>query len=273
MQNPWFITIIGGLIFFILGLIVYKGCIVYKGYIRTKGDYSPGIVEGNYQAGDTVSGDKIINYGTIIKNEIAKTDQNNIVTEEFIKDFFIRLQLSLSEKRVSLPQNELDSLPSYLQRSYDMNVTISTSHGVGYEFITPSDNPKVNIIKTNLPIEEYYFSKYTDRKDFSKATAFRIRRKYWVFANFIFIAGKIIVVEQDGNVLLKNVGLKYAKEDSTKEFEFLRLFANNQNNYWNQMNPKDEATFLFSAHQKIAGPPQADLRPPLRPDSSGLRSK
>jgi len=255
MQNPWFITIVGGLI---VSLIIFiLGLIFYKGYIKTKGNYSPGIVEGDYKAGDTVSGDKIINYETIIKNEIAKTDPSNVVTEEFIKDFFIRLQLSLSEKRVSLPHNELDSLPGYLQRPYSMNVTISRSHGLGYEFTTPSDNPKINIIETDLPIEEYYFSKYTERKDFSKATGFRISRKYWVFANFIFIAGKeMIVVEQDGNVLLKNIGLKYAKEDSTKEIEFLRLFANNQKNYWNQMNPEDEATFLFSqqlpfsAHKK-----------------------
>ncbi len=197
--------------------------------------------------GDYVTGDKIINYGTFIKNEVLKTDNDNIVTGREIKDFFLRLQLSLSEKRKSIPLQELSMLPSYLQIPYDMHITISKTHGIGYEFITPSDNPKINISTTDMPIEEYYFSKYTNKKHFSKATAMRINGKYIVLANLGFIAGKkVIAVGQRGNVLLKNIGIQYSKEDSIKEVEFLRIFGNNQEDFWKQIDPLDEATFLFN---------------------------
>lgn len=217
--------------------------------VETQGNYSPGTVNGDYHAGDSVAGDKIINYGTIIKQEIAKTDQRNIVTDSFVKDFFIRCQLSLTEQRKSIPKEKLNSLPGYIQRPYDMNITISKTHGLGYEFITPSDDPQINIITTDLPIEEHYFSKYTNKKDFSKATVFRISNRSFIIKNFIFIASqKMIVLKQNANVLLTNVGLKYAKEDSTKEIEFLRLFANNHKDFWTQMKPEDEAFFLLNSN-------------------------
>lgn len=41
--------------------------------------------------GDYVAGDKIINYGTFVKVETAKIDENNVVTEENVKDFSLRL--------------------------------------------------------------------------------------------------------------------------------------------------------------------------------------
>lgn len=53
IKNPWFIGISIALLFFILGLIFYKG------YIQTEGDYSPGVVEGDYQKGDDVARDKV----------------------------------------------------------------------------------------------------------------------------------------------------------------------------------------------------------------------
>lgn len=52
LKNPWLI----GAFFFLLGLpFIYKGYI----YIQTKGNYSPGFVEGDYIGGDKVEGDKI----------------------------------------------------------------------------------------------------------------------------------------------------------------------------------------------------------------------
>jgi hypothetical protein len=53
LKNPWFIGMSIALFFFILGLIFYKG------NIQTKGDYSPGVVEGDYQIGDDIARDKI----------------------------------------------------------------------------------------------------------------------------------------------------------------------------------------------------------------------
>lgn len=135
--------------------------------------------------------------------------------------------------------------------SYDMNITISTSHGVGYEFTTPSENPKINISQTNMPIEEYYFSKYTDNKDFSKVNILRIHDKEISLVNFILIGGKkLIAVEKEGNILLRNIGFKYSENDSIKEIEFLRLFGDNQKDYWNDMNPNEEAKFLFKENEK-----------------------
>lgn len=242
IKNPWFISFSVALLFFILGIFLYKE------NVETQGNYSPGIVKGNYQAGDSIAGDKITNYYTVIEKEIAKTNKSNIATEKTIRIFFQKLQLSLKKKRTLISKDELTKLPGYLQRSYDMNITISESHGIGYEFITPSEAPQINISTTNMPIEEYYFSKYTNKTDFSKAIAMRIANKYIVLANLRFIAGKkVILVTQEANTLLKNIGIQYSREDTTKEIEVLRLFGNNQEDFWKQIDPVDEATFLFNA--------------------------
>ncbi|MCK4463695.1 MAG: hypothetical protein KAU58_05225 [Candidatus Omnitrophica bacterium] len=208
---------------------------------------TPKTLETTKTNGDYVKGDKIINYGTFIKQEIAKTDESNIVTEEIIKDFFLRMQLSLAEMRKTIPRDQFILLPSYLQKPYDTNITISNKHGVGFEFITPSQNPEINISKTNMPIEQYYFSKYTKKENYSNAQIFRIGSNYIVISNFILVGGKkMIAVGRDGDVLLKNIGIKYAKDDTTKEIEFLRLFGNNQKDYWIKLNPNDQAKFLFN---------------------------
>lgn len=82
LKNPWFI----GAFFFLIGLACYKGSI----YIKTKGDYSPGYVEGNYQTGDHVARDKILvkTEGDIISGDKIKakiqdsSDGVNIVIQD-----------------------------------------------------------------------------------------------------------------------------------------------------------------------------------------------
>ncbi len=198
---------------------------------------------------DTVYGDKIINYGTFINNETIRDNKISNVSDEKIKDFFLRVQLSLSEKRKSLTKDKLPSLPTYLKVPYDMNVVISDIHGVGYEFITPSDNPEINISRTQMPIEQYYFSRYTTREDYSKTTAMIIGVKYLVLKNIQIIGGKkIIAVQNDANVLLRDVLITYSDKDVPKVIPFLRILGNNQKGYWDNMNPVDEASYLFGVH-------------------------
>lgn len=196
---------------------------------------------------DHISGDKIINYGTFIKIEAAKVNKSNIVTEETIRDFFSRFQLGLSKIRGSLSPKELRPLPNYLQMPYDINVTISKCHGVGMEFITPSEKPQINISITEMPIETYYFSKYTNQKDYSKSKIFRVRTDYLVLANLILVGGKeVVALEGEAGVVLKNVAFKYSPEDTPRNIEFLWLFGNNQETYWRKNDPTERAKHLFA---------------------------
>lgn len=71
-KNPWFIAISAGLLFFILTGIIY-----HRRNTQTEGDYSPGVVEGNYRIGDDVRGDKMeVGNVYIGKDEEKKIEEN-----------------------------------------------------------------------------------------------------------------------------------------------------------------------------------------------------
>ena len=75
ITNPWFITIAGGFIFFFLGFIFYKG------NIQTKGNYSPGIVKGNYVARDKISGNKVETRNVTINKNVTQTATGDNITQ------------------------------------------------------------------------------------------------------------------------------------------------------------------------------------------------
>ncbi len=167
--------------------------------------------------GDFIAGDKNT-YNTFIQGEISKTNKNNIVEDQAIRDFFLRLQLSLAQIRNSISSDKLKTYPKYLQRSYNMKVSISSSHGLGFEFTTPSQNPEINIVKTNMPIEKFYFSKYTSEENISKSRFFKVKGKNFVMSHSELMGGEqMIVLVENGDALLLNVHFKYSPNDTTKE--------------------------------------------------------
>ena len=207
----------------------------------------PSIKVTQHFEGDNVKGDKVTNYITFIQKESDKTNKTNIVTEVVIKSFFRRLQLAITNKKSTLSNAEILKLPKYLQRPYDINVTVSKTHGLGYKFITPSDNAEINISITSMPIEQYYFSKYTSEENILNSSLFTVGVKYLVISNYPLLGGKkVVAVTHESSVLLRNARYRYSKSDSYQKIEFLRIFGNNQLDYWNNMDPKDEATHLFS---------------------------
>jgi|CXWL01.1.fsa_nt_gi hypothetical protein len=192
-----------------------------------------------------------ITYDQFIAQETAKTDNKDLVDDESIEKFFNSFQIALANKRKSLTANELNAIvPGYLKAPYDINVTVSSTHGIGYEFITPSENPEINVIRTKMPIEKYYFSKFTNNLDYSNAELMKLG-KIDTLIDLVLIGGKdLLAVKNDRNVLLVGIGIKYAQDDSMKEIGFLRIFGNNQKNFWTSMNPEDEVNFLYNRLNK-----------------------
>lgn len=195
---------------------------------------------------EIVMGDKIINYGTFIQQEIAKSDTTNIVQKESIKHFFLNFQQSIAEIRNSIPREELKFYPPYLQKSFEINVTLSKLHGLGFEFVAPSKEAKVNIIETDMPIEKYYFSKYTAEENITKASIMNIPKKCIKIQGIHLIGGRnMIALDENGDVLLKDVWYSYSENDIPRKIEFLRLYGSNKKDYWENANPHDQANYLF----------------------------
>jgi len=108
LKNPWFI----GIIFFLLGLIFYKG------NIQTSGNKSPGSVEGNFIAEDQVLGDKIKVEGDYVKGDKYEVNQN--INQKSPSDF---VQFS-QQKRI-----HIESLLKSFSSKYnyqDIKILINT---------------------------------------------------------------------------------------------------------------------------------------------------
>jgi len=176
-------------------------------------------------------------------------DDKGIVSERTIEDSFLRLQLSLTEIRKAVLPEQIRLLPNYLQEPYDMNIAISNVHGVGVEFITPSNNPEINISKTDMPIEKYYFSKYTDEKDYTKLkVVVRNKHRRNVLDNFTLVGSKeMVAIEDEGDLVLKNIIFKYSPTDTPRNIDFLWLFGSNQETYWKKCDPSEMAKHVFDA--------------------------
>ena len=211
-----------------------------------------GIILKYLPTNDNLDTPKTTNYNTFIQDEIAGKEQINLVSDEEIKEFFLRFQLSLSEKRNSISNENLKTLPYYLQRPYDMIITISTTHGLGFVFVAPSDNPQIDITKTDMPIEKYYFSKYTTEENISKAKIVRNAYKFNTICNLTLVGGKqMTAIESTGDILLQDVWFKYSKDDSVQKIPFLRVFGNNQKDFWEKIDPYEQANWLFEINFKI----------------------
>ena len=66
LKKPWFIGISIGLLFLILGYVLYNKA------INTMGDFSPGAVEGSYRAGDKIEGDKVTKIDAVKGDYVAR---------------------------------------------------------------------------------------------------------------------------------------------------------------------------------------------------------
>jgi hypothetical protein len=217
----------------------------------------------NITLSQTINGDKGIQLGTTGESspinvgpiyfgskESRQIELRDLVDPETITRFFKKFEISLANRRRE-EKNKLEFLPTFLKVPYNIRVTVSSIHGMGYEFLTPSSTPRIDIIPIDLPIEEYFFSKFSDATISVNVGVISINQGQSVFIDGKFTAGKnIMAISQEADVLLVDSLFRYSEQDAFKKIDFVRIFGNNQKSYWAIYDPDKEVDFLFNTFRR-----------------------
>ncbi|MDH4202040.1 MAG: hypothetical protein OEV87_04025 [Phycisphaerae bacterium] len=202
----------------------------------TTGNNSP-IVDGDYVAGNKVA------YNIYNNSVTNKSQSGDLVSDSSLLDFFYRYSSAFNQIINSVPQDLLQGLPGFLQKSYSMKVVVSKCHGIGFEYTVPSNTPEITMIHTDAPIERHFFIKYTNNPDFPISTEFiKVTEKdiLWSGANFVG-SKQVFWVTEKADLQAIDMRIKYSEKDEFKNISYLWLFGSNSNEYWSQKDPVELA--------------------------------
>lgn len=208
-----------------------------------KGDYVAGDKSGDiHTQGDYVSGDKVT-YNTYVNHYASEANRHEVVSDASLRNFFSQYSSTFTAILSKLPEEQLHDLPGFLQKPYSMNIVVSSSHGIGFEYTVPSDIPEIDLIHTTVPIERHFFTKYTDKPDFHVSTKFiKISKEDILWMNYNFVGSKqVFWVIENADLQAVDIGIKYSEDDEFKNIKYLWLFGSNSNEYWSQKDPVELA--------------------------------
>jgi hypothetical protein len=209
-----------------------------------EGDYVTGSKSMEvYVQGDYISGDKesYITYVNYYKNEDRAGD---IVSDAAILTFFYKYSSVFNQTISEIPEQTKVDLPDFLKVPYNMNVVISECHGLGFEYTMPSKNTEITLVHTTAPIENHFFTKYTNEGDFPKSVQFiKVTKKDILWSGGRFVgSNQVFWVFENADLQLIDTEIKYSGEDDNpKNIDYLWIFGSNSTGYWNQLDPEELA--------------------------------